>query len=160
MKPGKVIGVESLMKLLLAGILGVIALAACGDEDIDDPEAARAFLAKIQGENYRGWQRAPGWEARKKSIAVHGDEADIYINSVMAGTATGASAWPEGSILVKDSFRGGSLRLIAAMEKRAGGWYYAEWDGEGEVKFAGRPSICTDCHSSGQDEILAFGLPR
>ena len=142
-----------------AGVL-LVALAACGEDDIDDPEAARAFLSKIQGENYRGWSRAPGWEARKGSIAVHGDEADIYINKTVSETAAGATAWPDGSIIVKDSFRGGDLRLIAAMEKRSGSWYFVEWSGSGDVKFAGRPSICTDCHGSGQDEVLAFGLPR
>lgn len=149
------------MRFLFAGLLlAAISTAACGDDNIDDPEAARAFLTRIQGEKYREWQRAPGWETRKKSIAVHGNDSDIYINTTMAQTQAGAAAWPEGSILVKDSFQGSDLRLIAAMEKRAGGWYYAEWAGDGEVKFAGRPSICTDCHSSGQDEVLAFGLPK
>ncbi|MCU0656755.1 MAG: cytochrome P460 family protein [Polyangiaceae bacterium] len=147
------------MKAWLAGLL-LVGLAACGEDNVDDPEAAKAFLSKIQGENYRGWSRAPGWEARKESIAVHGNESDIYVNKTLSETPKGATAWPEGSIIVKDSFQGSDLRLIAAMEKRADGWYFVEWDGGGEVKFAGRPSICTDCHSSGQDEVLAFGLPR
>ena len=82
------------------------------------------------------------------------------MNRALLDAPKGAAAWPEGSIIVKDSFRGGELRLIAAMEKRAGGWYFVEWSGGGEVKFAGRPAICTDCHGSGQDEVLAFGLPR
>lgn len=147
------------MKRWLPALL-LAALVSCGDDDIDDPAAAQAFLSRLQSENYRGWSRAPGWDARKKSISSHGDEADIYVNQTLADTPAGASSWPQGSVIVKDSFRGGGLRLIAAMEKRADGWYFAEWASDGEVKFAGRPDTCTNCHSSGQDEVLAFGLPK
>ena len=145
------------MRWIAAPLLALV--CACSD-DIDDPEAAEAFLTRLRSENYQGWQRAKGWEARKPSISAHGDDADIFVNKTLADTPGGSASWPTGSIIVKDSYRGGSLRLIGAMEKRADGWYFVEWSGDGSVKYAGRPSICTNCHQNGQDEVLAFGLPQ
>jgi len=46
------------------------------------------------------------------------------------------------------------------MEKRRDGWFWAEFDDDGEPKFSGRPSKCTDCHASGSDFVRAFSLPR
>ncbi|RYE94808.1 MAG: hypothetical protein EOO75_00980 [Myxococcales bacterium] len=143
-----------------AALLGVLTLAACGDDDVDDPAAARDFLGQLQAQQYRTWSRATGWEARKKSIAAHGNEADIYVNTTLGETPAGATAWPDGSVIVKDSFRDGDLSLIAAMEKRPDGWYYAEWSADGTPKYAGRPSICTDCHDNGVDQVLAFTFPK
>ena len=50
--------------------------------------------------------------------------------------------------------------LAAAMEKRADGWYWAEWSADGDAKFSGMPSTCTDCHQSGADFVRAFPLPK
>jgi hypothetical protein len=69
--------------------------------------------------------------------------------------------WPVGSLIVKDGYSNdGELELVAAMEKREGGWFWAEWDGKGSAKYSGSPDICTDCHSRGADFVRAFSLPR
>jgi hypothetical protein len=78
-------------------------------------------------------------------------------DALSAGEAI--DAWPTGSRIVKDGFDDGDLDLIAAMEKREDGWFWAEWDDEGDVIYSGTPELCTDCHRSGDDSVRAFSFP-
>jgi hypothetical protein len=79
----------------------------------------------------------------------------------MAGAVAGPSisAWPAGALLVKDSFDGDAPKFVAAMEKQGSSWFFAEWTPDGEVKFAGQPEVCINCHSAGGDSVLAVALP-
>jgi hypothetical protein len=148
--------------LAIACLVG--ALSACGDNQ--DPDAAAALWDRIQAENYRGFARAPGYEQRQPSNTAHSDQVDIYVNDVMQEAIEGGeplASWPEGSLVVKDGFDGdGELDLVAAMDKRAGGWFWVEWtDPDGsEPKYSGEPELCIDCHSSGSDFVRAFALPQ
>jgi hypothetical protein len=137
-----------------------VALTACGGEDVDEA-GARTLLAKIQMEDYESWQTAPGYDTPQDTIRAHGGTAQVFVNSVMEAAISGPpiEAWPAGSLIVKNSFDGGSLSLIAAMEKQAGSWFYAEWDADLDVKFAGEPEVCVNCHSAGDDSILVVALP-
>jgi hypothetical protein len=138
-------------------------LAACGSDDENEDDAgARQLLARVRGEAYREWTRPPGWESRKPSNAPHGAEVDIYVNDTVAdilarGDSVGSLA--EGSTIVKDGWNGGQLELIAIMDKRSDGWYWAEYDRNGEPTYSGHPATCTNCHSSGSDFVRAFDLP-
>jgi hypothetical protein len=139
-------------------------IAGCGGDDEDknqDPAGADQLWARIHQESYRTWERAPGYEQRRESSAPHGDHVDIYVNETLAGALAGPplTSWPVGSLVVKDGFRGTDPYLVAAMEKRADGWYYAEWSASGGAKYSGRPSLCTGCHVQGQDNLRAFPLP-
>lgn len=144
-------------------LLAVAGISGCGsdDEGNEDPEAAKQLLAEIQADDYRSWPRAPGWPERAPTSAPHSDEVDIYVNDVLheATQTAGTTKWPVGSIVAKDGFRGATLEIVAIMQKRSDGWFYAELSGGGEPKFSGRPAICRDCHESGDDYIRAFGLP-
>jgi hypothetical protein len=147
------------------GALGVLAAAAlsalslgCGDDQ--DPAGAQELWDRVHAENYRSWQRAPGFEARRDSSAPHGGASEIFLNPIMAdAVAAGATTWPVGSLIVKDGYEGlesdASHDLVAAMEKREAGWYWAEWDSDssGEALYSGNPSICTGCHESGKDFV-------
>jgi hypothetical protein len=135
-------------------------MLGCGGDDIDEA-GAKELWARLQAENYRSWARAPGWETRQPTVSVHGQTADIFGNSeVMSASQTpGLTEWPLDSLLVKDGYRDDDLALVAAMEKRAAGWYFAEWDGSGKVKFAGSPSVCLDCHQAAPDFVFAMVLP-
>jgi hypothetical protein len=134
--------------------------AACGDNQ--DDAGARALLQKVRAEGYTSWDRAPGYETRRPSHSPHSEVVDIYVNDRIAEVlATGEhdGAWPEGSIIVKEGFDGSDLELIAVMEKRADGWFWAEYDDDGDPDYSGRPEVCTDCHRSGSDYVRAFRLP-
>jgi hypothetical protein len=140
--------------LTFGGLLG------CGDNQ--DDAGARALLARVRTDQYRNWDRAPGWEQRRSSNAPHSDEVDIYVNDRVAEVlALGEhdGTWPEGSIIVKDGFDGSGLDIVAVMEKRVDGWYWAEYDDDGNPDYSGHPDICIDCHRSGSDFVRAFGLP-
>jgi hypothetical protein len=137
-------------------------LAACGSDKNTDEGGARALLAKVQQQKYRTWARAPGYEVRRKAASPHSDQVDIYINPVVADVLAKklpGGTWPLGSIIVKDGFNGAGYDLTAVMEKRADGWYWAEYGGDGTPLFSGQPSTCTDCHESGADMVRAFGFP-
>jgi hypothetical protein len=103
-----------------------------------------------------------GYEARVPSSAPHSDNVEIFVNDVVeaALASDGLSEWPVGSIIVKDGTSDdGELELIALMEKREDGWYWAEYDGSGAALYSGDVDVCVDCHASGGDFVRAFALP-
>jgi hypothetical protein len=133
---------------------------ACGDNQ--DEGGARNLLASAREQNYRTWDRAPGWPGRTQSNAPHGGAVDIYVNTTVADAlAVGEplAAWPLGSVIAKDGWDGSDLELIALMEKRADGWFYAEFDADGDPSYSGHPDVCIDCHARGSDYVRAFRLP-
>lgn len=140
-------------------VTGLLSLAGCGDNQ--DDAGARSLLAQVRADDYRSWSRAPGYETRRKSSAPHSDAVDIYVNTVVELTLQqrdNSPSWPVGSVIVKDGFSGSSLEIIAIMEKRSDGWYWAEYDDDGDPDYSGRPDICIDCHASGSDFVRAFQL--
>lgn len=142
-----------------ASLLCFSLLAACGDNQA--PEDATATWTRIQQMPYRSLSRAPGYETRRASTAAHGDAVDIFIGPTTK-RALGDKAltqWPEGTLIVKDGYDEGELRFVAVMEKRAAGWFFAEYDAEGNAKYSGSPSLCVDCHRAGSDFVRAFSLP-
>lgn len=140
---------------LLAGLT-----AACGDDQ--DPRGAHALLNRVRSERYpETYARAPGWPERAASTGPHGVEVDVWINPALEAALSGGprAAWPEGAIVVKDGYdSGGRLELVALMERRSDGWFWAEFFGE-DPRYSGRPEVCVDCHERGADFVLAFGFP-
>ena len=143
-------------------LLITLSLCACGDDQ--EPEQAAQLWDRIHAENYRGFARAPGYDTRQPSDTAHSDAVDIYVNATLADALAGEpiSSWPVGSLIVKDGFSGDDLDLIAVMDKRSDGWFYAEYTDveDGDALYSGKPDICTDCHSSGADFVRAFGFPQ
>jgi len=138
----------------------VLALPACGDDM--DPEGARSLWGRLTAEGFRSWDRAPGYETSRPSRAAHGDEVIVYVNDVVADALdaeTRLDGWPVGSIVAKDGITDGEVCLVAAMEKRDDGWFWAEWDPEGDSIYSGAPDLCTGCHRIGDDWVRAFYLP-
>ena len=135
-------------------------LVGCGDNQ--DPAGATALWKSIHDQDYRSFEHAPGYESKRTSNAPHGDQVIIYVNDVLAQALAARAqidAWPEGSLIVKDGFDGADLELVAVMEKRANGWYWAEYAADGDASYSGSPDLCTDCHRSGDDYVRAFKLP-
>jgi hypothetical protein len=138
----------------------LVAVGACRQND--SPDEAAELLERVRAEDYPSWQRAPGYEERTPSNAPHSDQVEMFVNDVVADALAADSVlteWPEGSIIVKDGYTDdGELALIALMEKRADGWFWVEYDGDGEILYSGVPDVCVDCHDSGSDFVLAFGF--
>lgn len=146
---------------LAVGVCLALLPVACGDNQ--DEGGALDLLARVREETYRKWERAPGYETRQPTNAPHGDEVDIYINDTLLETLTRAEpiqSWPVGSTIVKDGWSGADLEIIAIMDKREDGWFWAEFDSGDDVDFSGRPDTCLDCHDSGADFVRAFGFPK
>ena len=81
---------------------------------------------------------------------------DVFLNPtlVAARAAKNApAALPIGSMVVKDGYSGNSesLSIVAVMEKRSDGWYFAEYSADGEALFSGKPKVCVDCHAARKD---------
>ena len=148
---------------LLAGLLAGILLVACGDAGPVDATGGRALLERVQTDDYRTWQRAPGWATRAPSIAGgHGGQLDIYVNDVVASVLDRGEHVSElraGSTIVKDVWDGMTLHAIAIMDKRQDGWYWAEFDAKSAVSASGHPQGCITCHERGDDFVRAFVLP-
>jgi hypothetical protein len=135
-------------------------LVGCGDNQ--DDAGARRLLARVRADDYRSWDRAPGWPSRRETSAPHGETVDIYVNDVVSDAlAVGEplSRWPKDSIVVKDGWDGSDLEIIAIMEKRSDGWYWAEFDDDGDPDYSGHPDTCIDCHRDGSDYVRSFRLP-
>lgn len=151
------------MRRLAWGLIAVVLMAGCGDEDAVDTDGGRVLLARVQAEDYRQWRRAPGWDSRLPSIGGgHGGQLDIYVNQAIAellDSGRSVGALPSGSTIVKDVWNGTSLHAIAIMDKREDGWYWAEYQASGEVLAAGHPHGCLDCHERGADYVRAFVVP-
>ena len=148
----------------VASVLVLATLLGCGDNQ--DPQGAIVLWRGIHAAEYREWDRAPGFESRQSSSAPHGGSVDIYVNDVLAdalASGESLSEWPLDSLIVKDGFDGGDLDLVAVMEKRGDGrktgWYFAEYDDEGDAIYSGSPDLCIDCHRAGDDFVRAFPLP-
>jgi hypothetical protein len=139
----------------------VLLLSGCGDNQ--QPAEADALWTKIHDEGYRSFARAPGYATRTASTSAHGNMVDIYVNDVIEQALMAKkplTAWPDGSLIVKDGFADGSPKLVAVMEKRGADWFYAEYSAEGSASYSGKPDVCTSCHSSGSDFVRAFSLPK
>jgi hypothetical protein len=134
-------------------------LLGCGD-DVDEA-GADALWDEIHERSYDAWERAPGYDAPQPTVRAHGETALVYLSPIASDALAkaGLEAWPQGSIFVKDSFRGGERSLLAAIERQTDGWFFAEWSASGEVKYAGEPEVCTNCHGTGANRILAVALP-
>jgi hypothetical protein len=141
------------------GLLLAVTALGCGS-DIDE-EGAQALWDAIHAQDYPQWERAPGYDTPQPTVRAHGQSAIVYLNQVMLDAAAGPSisAWPDGALLVKESFDGDALELVAAMEKQGTSWFFAEWTADGETKYAGEPEVCINCHSAGGDSVLSVALP-
>lgn len=135
----------------------------CAQEDDNQDEAGAAeLLERVQAADYRSWPRPPGFEERTASTRAHAQLVDLFVNEPIAellDPPVSVAALPEGSIIIKDGYNDGALRLIAIMEKRSDGWFWAEYEADGTVTSSGHPDGCLKCHRAGKDFVRAFAVP-
>ncbi len=152
--------------------LSAAALLAAGCGDNQDPSGAEELYQRIQKLNYHGFATAPGYDTRQPSNTAHAKFSQIFVNPVVDGAIKAKKplkAWPLDALVVKDGTDGdGDLVLVAVMEKRADGWYWAEYNkpasADGGAKYSGKPSLCINCHQAaadaGNDFTQAITLPK
>ena len=142
--------------------IGAAALAGCTDDD--DPGVASALWDRIQAENYKAWEKAPGYETPLPSNAPHSDNTQVFLNPTIADATRGPAIaeWPVGSLIVKEGTTDdGELDIVAVLDKRADGWFWAEYEENGESFYSGKPDLCIDCHSgSTNDFVWVLTLPK
>jgi len=134
-------------------------LPGCGEVD---EAGANALWDEIHAKNYPTWQRAPGYEQPQPTVGAHGDTAVVFIDDTVAQAleSPGLASWPEGALIVKDIFEDGDRTLVAAMKKKESGWFFAEWEPDGDPDYAGLEiDVCTECHTRSNDRVRAFSLP-
>jgi len=149
-----------------AGLAVALATTACRDNQ--DPEGAADLWNRVQASGYRAFPRPRGYAVREPSFTLHGGSVDIFLNPTLAAASKSPvriTEWPIGSMIIKDGYSGksDSLSIVAVMEKQADGWYFAEYSGDGEVLFSGKPKVCTDCHDARKDYsdwLFSLEMPR
>lgn len=176
MKPG------TRLLVTCAALACVLALAGCGasapDESAQDPvrpepqtetdqpddpaESAEPtnLFDELKAADYQKWTPAPGNESKVAARGPHGDEVQIRLDPIAEqALAAGGDEWPLDSVIAKDIFRNGELIQIAAMKKTTDGWYWGEWDAQGEPIAEGiAVEPCESCHADGTDGTLGVIL--
>ena len=74
-----------------------------------------------------------------------------------AGKLPVGSKFSDGSMVVKEIMKNGTLDKYAVMYKRAGSWIWAEWtpDLVKDLSVNGNSNLCTSCHSqSGNRDLV------
>ncbi len=154
-------------------LLAVVFTPSCGGKDeghhgessAEDIEEAGQLLTAMQANDYRTFDRAPGWENAHQAASTphHGEFVDIYVNDVLgAALQSGAQApGPGGSVVIKDGWSdaAGTQAFQISILRKDGtdSWFGAEYSASGEVLEAGRNfEECNGCHKSGADYVLAF----
>jgi hypothetical protein len=146
----------------------VVAFSSAACRDNQDPQGATELWSRVSQSGYRSWTRARAYPKREPSFTLHGGSVEIFVNPTLAAARDGKTAFrqfPDGSMVVKEGYSGNSddLAIVAVMEKRAGEWYFAEYSGDGEALFSGKPKVCVDCHEARRehsDWLFSVELPR
>ncbi len=157
--------------LLMAAAALAIALAGCTaspppQSEQDAPAAqpqeqeVMSLFDELKAAEYTGWAPAPGYASPQPAKGPHGDQVQILLDpTAEQGLADGGGEWPIGAVIAKDIFQAGELVQIAAMKKTADGWYWGEWDPEGEPIAEGIAiEPCEGCHAAGTDGTLGVSL--
>jgi hypothetical protein len=123
---------------------------------------AKELLQKIQG--YRSWPRFPEYERAAKASKGHGGSFVVahYNDVAAAAVRDGASAFPDGSILVKENRPQPEAEPVAltTMAKVNGSWFWLKSTPDGKVSAAkGKPvagavRACIGCHSMATRDMV------
>lgn len=156
-------------KILAALVLFAAVAAACDSEEAQ-PLPDNDLLVAVQQAKYREWQRGPGTDERKPTLAPHAGAVEIFVNDVVVKARAnedglGRTEWPEGSTVVLEGYSNvetAELAQLAIMQKRHGVWRWEQYQAEDleRPRFAGRPGVCLGCHNTGQDFTRSFSLPK
>ena len=163
-------------------VLGIVSLGVWAQSEMSDEEQAAAFFEEVNAAPYTEWAFEPGVpEGFYVGQEPHGMILQSYINDVtVEAVGSGAEAFPEGSIIVKENHMPGDVDVTAmtlqdAVEEfdgelaaltymvkmpgynpAAGDWFWAKQQPDGTIDAAGKPAGCIGCHSQVADNDYVF----
>ena len=167
--------------ILVAATLSLLVWAQ-GEMSEEDAATATQYFEEVMAAPYTDWAFEPGVpEGYYVGQAPHGRVLRSFINDISAEViGTGAEAFPEGSILVKenhipgdvdvDSMEGKAaiadfepnLEAITYMVKvpgynpEAGDWFWGKIQPDGTIDVAGKGAGCIGCHTQVADNDFVF----
>lgn len=162
---------KNAIRILSAGAALVLALTGCSGGQSggsSTPQsggvsAATVWSDTLSTRSYQEWKAAPGYETKQPAKGPHGKSVAIFVNPTAEKTLSGTavSAWPTGTVIVKDAYDAGdALASVEYMQKTDGGWFYASFEPDGTVSKEGvGVAPCQPCHSRGTDSVISVKLP-
>ena len=161
---------NSFITLFILCILSV-SLYAGGDGEDLTPTQSSAFKGytswtKVNSETITGDVTGVLGAAHERSKGFR----EIFVNEIGQSVEFGTSDYPfpEGSIIVKESYKNksgskGAMDNLTIMVKRESGYSseYGDWEyimakPDGTITKQGRLSMCIGCHSKSQDKDYTF----
>lgn len=172
-------------------ILGLLAAVVCCfgliviAQDGDDAEVATGYFNDILEAPYTDWPFQPGSpEGYYVGQAPHGMILRSYVNGeALDAFGSGAEAFPEGSIIVKENHMAGDMDLtgkepqtavegfdgalaavtymvkVPGYNPEAGDWFWAKIQPDGTIDVAGKGAGCIGCHTQVADNDYVFNAP-
>lgn len=148
----------------------------------EDESMAMGYLEELTAAPYTDWAFEPGVpEGFYTGNAPHGLILRTFINDItVEAVGSGADAFPEGSILVKENHLPGDIDVesmenhaavegfegdisditymvkVAGYNPEVGDWFWAKQTLEGEIIAAGQPDGCIGCHTQVADNDYVF----
>lgn len=136
------------------GMSGLLAaLVGCNGKGDDTGYSGADLWAEMDG--YATWEQPNGWTGVRPSCTQdHAATVQVWANAAaMEAIAAGGGPFPDGAILVKESYADdGSLRDVTAMRKKdgfapdAGDWYWGRFSPAGDPGLEGAVAACSGCH--------------
>lgn len=155
-------------KLKIITCFFLVISISCTKKVGTNPELAYSDLALLdstKNQNYKYYKN-------KDSLlsGTHGPHGPFKLrfNSIAFkaltdnGKLPAAAKFPEGSFIVKDIYKNGSIDIYAYMYKRNGNWLWGEAHSNGKfvATIVDGPSVCQGCHSQTghRDNVVAFNF--
>jgi len=156
------------MKILYLFPAVVVILVCCTKDQGKNPALAYNDLALLDSciQNHRYYKN----DDQTLLSGAHGPHGTFKLrfNAIALKALTDndklplGSVFPNGSLIIKDIYRGNDLSLYAFMYKKSGTWLWAEIKPDKQVLHSvnGTESICTGCHSQSgnRDLVVSFNF--
>lgn len=130
-----------------------------------EPNGKQLWKYISQTNNYKNWDHWPGYDGFYEGRSPHGAFLKLYVNNhAKRAIKNGAKTLPENAIVVKENYnKEKKLLAITPMYKvedynpKAGNWFWAKYEANGDVMTEGKVGSCIDCHKkvSGNDYLFS-----